>query len=318
MGIFRRRILAGLGAALLVGVFAVAVVYATVIRNPRFLEPSARASHAQLLAGGLELVTPPGPGPFPTVLLIHGCGGLHGAHGPNPIMDEYARSAVEAGWAAAILDSYGPRNWEATWARRRVCVGLRLPGFRRAADVLAGLDLLHADARVDSHRLRIASWSHGGWAVGDLVTLRDPGDGSFTKTMADVEAIHFTYPYCGFPSQGGRRAWTWKGDVRFVFAEIDTVQSAAGCQPLMDRARQAGSKVEMVIFPGVTHAFDERVKSADSTFRFDPVATARAHADFITWLKSPAPTRRPDRRQASTGIHHSTHAPAFSGSKPSG
>ena len=285
-------ILAGLALALLLlGMVAAAVIYLTMIRNPRFLDPSARASHARFLASGLKLVTPAGTGPFPTVLLIHGCGGLNGDHGPNPIMDEYARSAVEAGWAAAILDSYGPRRWEPTWARDRVCAGLRLPGFRRAADVLAGLDLLHADARVDSHRLRIASWSHGGWAVGDLVTFRDPGDGSFTKTMADVEAIRFTYPYCGFPAQGGRRTWTWKGGVRFVFAEIDTVQSAAGCQPLMDRARKAGSKVEMVTVPGVTHAFDERVRSADSPFLFDPAATARAHADFIAWLKTPAPGR---------------------------
>jgi dienelactone hydrolase len=204
-------------------------------------------------------------------------------------MDEYARSAVEAGWAAAILDSYSPRHWEAPWARRRVCTGMLLQGYRRAADVLAGLDLLRADPRVDHRRLRIASWSHGGWAVGDLVTLRDPGDGSFARTMADVEAIYFTYPYCSFPSQGGRRDWTWKGGLRFVFAEHDTVQSAEGCRPMVDRARKAGSEVETVVFPGVTHAFDERVKSADSKFKFDAAATARAHAEFMAWLRTPAP-----------------------------
>jgi dienelactone hydrolase len=285
----RRWILAALGLALLAGAGAVAVTYDRYIRNPQFLAAPARASHAQLLASGLQLVTPAGAGPFPTVLLIHGCGGLRGANGPNPIMDEYARSANEAGWAAAILDSYSPRHWEAPWARRRVCTGILLQGYRRAADVLAGLDLLRADARVDRKRLRIASWSHGGWAVGDLVTLRDPGDGSFSRTMADVEAIYFTYPYCAFPSQAGRRDWTWKGVVRFVFAEHDTVQSAAGCRPMVDRAREAGSEVETVVFPGVTHAFDERVKSADSTFRFDPAATARAHREFIAWLQRPAP-----------------------------
>jgi dienelactone hydrolase len=291
MRTFRRWVLAALGLALVAAAGAAAVTYDRYIRNPRFLAVSARASHARLLAPGLELVTPAGPGPFPTVLLIHGCGGLRGAKGPNPIMDEYARSAVEAGWAAAILDSYGPRQWEAPWARRRVCTGVLLQGYRRAADVLAGLDLLRADARVDRRRLRIASWSHGGWAVGDLVTLRDPGDGSFARTMADVEAIYFTYPYCGFPSQGGRRDWTWKGAVRFLFAGQDTVQSQAGCGSMVDRARKSGSAVETVVFPGVTHAFDERVKSADSAFRFDQAATARAHAEFIAWLKGPAGNR---------------------------
>jgi dienelactone hydrolase len=287
----RRWILALLGLALLVAAGAAVIAYDRYIRHPWFLAAPARASRARLLGPGLDLVTPPGPGPFPTVLLIHGCGGLHGEHGPNPIMDEYARSAVEAGWAAAILDSYGPRGWAAPWARRRVCRGVLLQGYRRAADVLAGLDLLHADARVDHQHVRIASWSHGGWAVGDLVTLNDPGDGSFSRTMADVEAIYFTYPWCHFPSQGGRRDWTWKGAVRFVFAEHDTVQSAAGCQSMVDRARKAGSLVETVMFPGTTHAFDERVKSSDSTFRFDPAAAARAHAEFIAWLQTPPPRR---------------------------
>jgi dienelactone hydrolase len=60
---------------------------------------------------------------------------------------------------------------------------------------------------------------------------------------------------------------------------------------MVDRARKAGSSVETVMFPGTTHAFDERVKSKDSTFRFDPAATDRAHAEFIAWLKTPA--RRP-------------------------
>ena len=289
MRAFGRWSLAALGLALVVAAGAVAVTYDRYIGHPRFLLAGARASHAQLLASGLELATPSGTGPFPTVLLIHGCGGLHGDRGPNPIMDEYARSAVEAGWAAAILDSYSPRHWEAPWARRRVCTGLLLQGYRRAADVLAGLDLLRADPRVDHRHLRVASWSQGGWAVGDLVTLRDPGDGSFARTMADVEAIYFTYPFCRFPSQGGRRDWTWKGGVRFVFAEHDTVQSAAGCRPMADRARKAGSKVETVVFPGVEHAFDERVQTRDSTF--DPAATARAHAEFIAWLKTPASTR---------------------------
>jgi len=283
--------LAGGVLGVLAGVALAAAIYLRIVAHPAFLAPSVRASHAQFMAPGMALVTPPGPGPFRTVLLIHGCGGLQGVNSPNPIMDEYARSAVEAGWAAAILDSYSPRNWKADWARSRVCTGLRLPGFSRAADVLAALDLLRIDARVDPRHLRIASWSHGGWAVGDLVTLRDPGDGSFTRTMAAVEAMQFTYPYCGFPSQGGKRDWTWRGGVRMLFAERDTMQPAAGCLPMVNRARKGGSDVEVVVFPGVTHAFDERLRRPDSPFRFDPAATARAHAEFIAWLRSPPRSR---------------------------
>jgi dienelactone hydrolase len=288
VSLLRKGLLALLVVAALVGAGALAIAYAAANSGPAILAPAARRSHAEFMASGLALATPPGKGPFPTVLLIPGCGGLTGYAGHNPIMDEYARSAVEAGWAAAILDSYAPRGWEPNWARHRVCSGVRLPGFRRAADVLAGLDLLQRDPRVDPRRLRIASWSHGGWAVGDLAVLRDPGDGSFARTMEGVEALQFTYPYCGFPSQGGRRDWTWRGGVRMVFAEQDQVQPQAGCLPLVARARKGGSAVEVVVVPGATHAFDERMQTPGSRFRFDPAAAARAHAQFVAWLKTPA------------------------------
>jgi len=205
MSPMHRWMLAGGVLGVLAGVALAAAIYLRIVAHPAFLAPSVRASHAQFMAPGMALVTPPGPGPFRTVLLIHGCGGLQGVNSPNPIMDEYARSAVEAGWAAAILDSYGPRHWGSSWARNRVCAGLRLPGFRRAADVLAGLDLLRADPRVDPRRLRVASWSHGGWAVGDLVTLPDPGDGSFRRTMAAVEPVITMVPRRGAGRTGQAR-----------------------------------------------------------------------------------------------------------------
>jgi dienelactone hydrolase len=167
-----------------------------------------------------------------------------------------------------------------------VCAGVRLNGLERSADVLAGLDLLAADPRVDHRHVRIAGWSHGGWALGDLVTLKDRGDGGFTRAMAGVEAVQFTYPFCARPARAGQRPWTWSGGVRLVLAERDTVQDPAGCTPLIARARQAGSRVEMVTLPGATHAFDERVQTPDSQFRFDPEAGARSHAGFKAWLET--------------------------------
>ena len=257
--------------------------------HPTFLAQQPRAPHARVMASGLKLHTPPGPGPFPTVLLIPGCGGIRRGLGPNPIMDEYAQSALKAGWAAAILDSYGPRGWDPDWARRRVCAGARLQGLFRTADILAGLDLLAQDPRVDRQHVRVAGWSHGGWALGDLVTLH--GDEDFAQTMAGVEAIRLMYPFCAPPARGGRRDWTWSGDVDLVMAQLDVVQPPDGCMPLVERARKAGATVKITIVPGVTHAFDERVQTPESAFRFDPAATAKIHQQFIAWLQTPAARR---------------------------
>ena len=292
----RRFRLGSLVKLLLLAAGAVALLVAAAIAayvwkgsHPSFLAQQPRAAHAKFMAAGLTLHAPPGRGPFPTVLLIPGCGGIRGARGPNPIMDEYAQSAVQAGWAAAILDSYGPRGWDPDWARRRVCAGARLQGLFRTADILAGLDLLAKDPRVDHGHVRVAGWSHGGWALGDLVTLH--GDADFQRTMAGVEAIRLTYPFCAPPARGGRRDWTWSGGVDLVLAERDVVQPPAGCTPLIERAKAAGAKVSVTMVPGVTHAFDERVQTPESAFRFDPASTAQVHQQFIDWLRTPAPPR---------------------------
>lgn len=285
LGRVAKLLLWAAGAVVLLAAAAIAA-YVWKGSHPSFLAPQPRAAHATFMAPGLTLHTPPGAGPFPTVLLVPGCGGIRNGRGPNPIMDEYARSALQAGWAAAVLDSYGPRGWDPEWARRRVCAGARLQGLFRTADILAGLDLLAKDPRVDHRHVRVAGWSHGGWALGDLVTLH--GDEDFQRTMAGVEAIRLTYPFCAPPARGGRRDWTWRGGVDLVMAQRDAVQPPAGCTRLIERAKVAGAKVEVMVVPGVTHAFDERVQSADSAFRFDPAATARVHQQFIDWLQTPA------------------------------
>src|SRR5262245_25808080 len=51
-----------------------------------------------------ELYTPRGAGPFPTVILMHGCGGI----GPN--VKEWATWLRHEGYAAFMLDSFGGRG----------------------------------------------------------------------------------------------------------------------------------------------------------------------------------------------------------------
>ena len=164
-----------------------------------------------------------------------------------------------------------------------------MQGLIRSADVLAGLDLIAASPKVDHRHVRIAGWSHGGWSVGDLVTLSGP-DG-FRRTMAGVEAMRLTYLFCGRPARAPRRAWTWKGDVSLVLAELDVVQPPKGCDPLVERARAAGSRVDVTVIPGVTHAFDEREHMPGSKSHFDAAATQQSHQAFSAWLEAPATPR---------------------------
>jgi len=76
-----------------------------------------------------EVLLPDGPGPFPVVVQMHACGGLHA------MQKRYAEAAVEAGCAVVILDSFRPRGIGQGDALLTVCSGLRLRGGERADDL---------------------------------------------------------------------------------------------------------------------------------------------------------------------------------------
>src|SRR4029450_7340740 len=56
----------------------------------------------------MELWLPPGTGPFPAVVVMHGCSGVRDHH------RGWAGRLTEWGYAAALLDSFHPRNANST------------------------------------------------------------------------------------------------------------------------------------------------------------------------------------------------------------
>src|SRR4051812_8503974 len=56
----------------------------------------------------------------PTVLLFHGCGGV------RPHIEGYARTVIELGARAMIVDSYAPRGWSRSFGLALVCTGALL------------------------------------------------------------------------------------------------------------------------------------------------------------------------------------------------
>ncbi|HQR90388.1 MAG TPA: dienelactone hydrolase family protein, partial [Caulobacter sp.] len=80
-----------------------------------------------------QVFKPVGPGPFPVALILHGCGGK------TPFLEAYAQTAVDAGYAAIVVDSLKPRGMSTLDAKLLVCTGVRLHGLKRAADLFAVL-----------------------------------------------------------------------------------------------------------------------------------------------------------------------------------
>lgn len=259
-----------------------------------FLYPGPRTTleeHVARLDGGFEFVLPDSEGPHPVVLLFHGCGGLVGEEGEKLIMQRYARTAAEAGYAAVIVDSFGPRGIGFHRAITRVCPGMRLRGPSRAADVLAAISYARSQPDIDASRIVLAGWSHGGWTVMDLMTMdlehqwpatlrRPPGD-----ILDGVTGLYLTYPFCGFPARSTSRDWQHFVPTSVVIAENDTVVRTEACSEALERMDTGGVVLEIEQFDGVTHAFDEEDHTAQSSFAYDEAATSRAHQRFASYLR---------------------------------
>lgn len=251
---------------------------------------------ARLAAHMLDL-SPEGPGPHPTVLLFHGCGGVR-AH-----IHAYAAAAVRAGWRVLVMDSYGPRGWSRRLAQFTVCTGLMFRAKARAGDIVAALWGARRLAGVDTGCIALTGWSHGSWALMDLMTARLTGQprlGLSDPDSRDVDAVRglfLAYPYVGLVARSWRKPWLRRPRVFGVIPTQDHLARVGAYMRAFAAPVRAGCDVELW---GVeaTHAFDEPGIRARLPIRYDEAASLMAldrFQDFLSRLAESRP-RRPARQ----------------------
>lgn len=254
---------------------------ALVEHTPEALGARLRAHYA--------ITRPEGVGPFPTALLFSGC------DGPKDNLTRLAAALAGAGWAAVVVDSHGPRGLDEVEQWRLVCAGQLLTGAERAADVAVAIDDARRMAFVDPTRLALVGASHGGWAVLDLLALLSAGELSPILArwpesierdgLAGVRAAILLYPYCGALSRAAAIGWREPIPTLFALVAGDTIADDADCRALARRLAAAGRPVEVRVFEGVTHGFDQADKATLSTLEFDPEAAARARVLVTGFLE---------------------------------
>ena len=214
---------------------------------------------------------PSGPGPFPCVILMHGCGG------PQPYLFRYAKVVTEVGAAAILVDSYAARGIGRLEAHLTVCTGLRLRGAQRADDLFQVMEWLGGQPWADAARIGAAGWSHGGWTLMDALALagRDP---ERAHRLAALKQVFLVYPYAGPPALTARRGWgTLRPEVTCVLAGRDQVVGWRSPKRALARLEADGVRVDHHLFDDATHAFDDD-QASDPRTRFDPHLARRVEA----------------------------------------
>jgi dienelactone hydrolase len=214
-----------------------------------------RSLDADLTGGGPTeldgyLYRPPGEGPFPAVVALHGCGGLFvpGTQRISSRHRDWAERLSGLGYAVLLPDSLNPRGVTQVCTSRDPPVW---PGRHRVRDAYGALDYLRAQPFIAADRVGVMGWSHGGsatlWTAGRAAAEHRSSDAGRFKV-----AIAF-YPGCG---DLDRRGWRAAIPVYILAGEADDWTPAERCRQLAERARAAGDRVEFTAYPDAPHGFD--------------------------------------------------------------
>ena len=193
------------------------------------------------------LYKPTGDGPFPTVIALHGCGGL-GARA-EPVLPRYrdwTEQLLKAGNAVLWPDSYGSRE---LGPQCRVKEARAKARRERVADIVAARSWLMKQPWVEQNRISLIGWANGAsallWAVRPQLLARD--------SAPDFRAAVAFYPDCRISAGLG---WSTRVPTLLLIGANDDVSSPPACRQMVDGAHGRSALARIVVYPGAYHDFD--------------------------------------------------------------
>jgi dienelactone hydrolase len=188
------------------------------------------------------LYRPVGPGPFPAIVALHGCGGIMTRQGGFQKRDrDWADRFTDAGIAVLFPDSFNPRGVP------EVCTlkseDRPIVPFGRAADANGAADWLAAQPFIDKNRLALIGWSHGGSS-----TLWTVADRTKPKTVEFKTAIAY-YPGCRVLLE--RDNWKPRVPLQILIGALDDWTPPEPCRDLA-----AKHNIPITLYDGAYHGFD--------------------------------------------------------------
>jgi len=235
-----------------------------------------------------RLYRPEGPGPFPAIVGMHGCGGrdFRTRDAPYNTIRSWAEALSALGYVVLLPDSFRPRGVMEVCTQERPPVS---PHRHRPRDAYGALAWLRAQPFVLADRVFLMGWSNGGSATlatiraDNIPDLRRRAGGNFRAAVA-------LYPGCTTPLKS---KWRTRTPLLILIGDADDWTPAEPCRELAALRQGAGEPLALVLYPGAYHGFDapdhKPVERADVpraganskghvTIAADPAARADAFA----------------------------------------
>jgi len=183
-----------------------------------------------------ELYLPPGPGPFPAVVLMPPCSGR------LPIKAEQADGARynAEGWALLAVDSFGPRGFEDGCSGVGSSVDLVM-------DAYGALLWLAEQPFIDPARIAIVGYSRGA----DVALSAVGFDGVERLFDRQFRAAIAYAPFCQREEDTAVAVPTL-----VLVGELDDWNAARDCRTMMARRKGLGAPMRLVVLPEAHHAFN--------------------------------------------------------------
>lgn len=218
---------------------------------------------------------PAGEGPFPALVILHGCAGV----GKNHHL--WMKRVNDWGYVGLIVDSFPPRNVSNKCASPNRGRGKY---DDRVADAYGALLHLQSLSYVDPDRIALIGFSHGGGTALRVVSAATPARFAIGPEVRFKAAVAY-YPYC-------EAFAPFYAPLLILAGAQDEWTPAQRCLSLLEGSQADGERTAIEVYPDATHAFD--YVGLDTTYQghrlvYNPVAAEdsfqRVEAFFDAYLE---------------------------------